>query len=107
MFESFRRWQRFSISTKALIKRRDEGSPRGLIGQVTTISQGGMGFYTDILLEKATPVSIELLFQNLDGSKQDVIEGKIASVCSNGNDYFLGIAFDREISHDRFFGIIG
>ncbi len=106
MFESFRRWQRYSISAKALIKRRDDGSPKGLIGQVTTISQGGMGFYTDILLEKSTPVSIELLLQAMDGSKQDVIEGRIASVCANGTDYFLGIAFDTEIPHDRFFGLV-
>ncbi len=106
VFESFRRWQRFSISTKALIKRRDEGSPKGLIGHVTTISQGGMGFYTEILLEKDTPVSVELLFQALDGTRQDAMDGKIASVCKNGEDYFLGIAFDKEIPHDQFFGII-
>ncbi len=107
MFETFRKWQRYSISARALIKRRDPGSPRGLIGQVTTISQGGMGFYTETLLEKDTPISVELLFQALDGTKQDILEGRIASVCSSGNDYFLGVAFDREIPHDRFFGIIG
>lgn len=106
MFESFRRWQRFSISTKALIRRRDKGAPKGLIGQVTTISQGGMGFYSDTLLEKATPVSIELLLQAVDGTRNEIIDGRIASVCTSGDDYFLGVAFDREIPHDKFFGLI-
>ena len=106
MFESFRRWQRYSISAKALIRRLDAGSPKGLVAQVTTISQGGMGFYTDVPLEKTTPVSIELLFHSLDGSKPDILEGKIVSTCSHGKDFFTGIAFDREIPYDRFYGII-
>jgi hypothetical protein len=106
MFQSFRRWQRYSISAKALVKRLDAGSPKGLIAQVATISQGGMGFYTDVALEKATPVSVELLFRSADGSAQGVIEGKIASICSQGKDYFTGVAFDNEIPYDRFYGLI-
>lgn len=108
MFENFRRWQRYSISAKVLIKRRDKGSPKGMIAQVTNISQGGMGFYTDVFMEEATPVSVEFLLYALDRmTKKDILEGKIASVCSLEDDYFVGVAFDREISYDRFAEIIG
>lgn len=65
-----------------------------------------MGFYSEVPLEKATPVSIELLFQSADGSSQGVIEGKIASICSQGKDYFTGVAFDKEIPYDCFYGLI-
>ncbi|MCL5022657.1 MAG: PilZ domain-containing protein [Nitrospirae bacterium] len=108
MFENFRRYQRYSISAGAVIRRQDAGSPERLTAQVTTISQGGMGFYTDVPMEKATPVSIELLFHPFGAAAgNDVLQGRIASVCSQGNDYYVGIAFDREISYDRFVEIIG
>lgn len=108
MFENFRRWQRYSISTKALIKRRDEGLPKGVIGQVTTISQGGMGFYSSEYIEKSVPVSIELLLHSSgEIKKKDFLEGKIASICRNDNDYYIGVAFDKEIPGDHFFGIVG
>lgn len=106
MFENFRKWRRYSISARALIKRRDEGLPKGLIAQVTTISQGGMGFYADVYLEKATRVSVEFLSRAIDEIKKEIVEGSIASVCSQGNDYFMGVAFDREIPYDLFFGFI-
>lgn len=108
MLEDIRRWPRYSISARAVIKRRDAGCPEGMTTQVTTISQGGMGFYSDVFMEKATPVSVELLFHALEGStKKDVLEGRIASISSQGNDYYVGIAFDREISHERFVEIVG
>jgi hypothetical protein len=105
MIKNYRRYQRYSICVRAVITRRDEGSPERLTAQVNTISQGGMGFYTSVLLEKATPVSVELMFDSPEGP--DILEGKIASVCSQGNDYFTGIAFDTDISHDRFVELIG
>lgn len=108
MVENFRRYPRYSISAKAVIRRRDAGTPEGMTTQVTTISQGGIGFYTDVFMEKATPVSVELLFHVLEGKKdKDVLDGRIASICSQGSDFFVGIAFDKEISYDRFIEIIG
>ena len=105
MHENFRRYQRYSIFAKATITRRDEESPERLAAQVITISQGGMGFYTDVLLEKATPVSVQLLLDTPEG--MNVLDGRIASVQSQGDNYFTGIAFDREISYDRFVEFIG
>jgi len=90
-----------------VIRGQVAGPPEGLSAQVTTISQGGIGFYTKVPLEKSTPVSVELLLHPSQGMKKDSIEGRIASVSSQGNDYYVGIAFDREISYDHFVELIG
>jgi hypothetical protein len=58
-------------------------------------------------MEKATPVSVELFFYGADETGGDILEGKIASICPQEGDYFVGIAFDREISYDRFIEIMG
>jgi len=89
MHENYRRYQRYSVSARALLTRRDTGSPERLTTQVTTISQGGMGFYASTPLEKTTPVSIELLIGN---PVLEILDGKIASISSQGDNYFIGIA---------------
>ena len=99
MYENYRRYQRYSVSASALLTRRDTHSPERLTTQVTTISQGGMGFYASTPLAKTTPVSIELLIGN---PGLEILDGKIASICSQGDNYFIGIAFDREIPYERF-----
>lgn len=106
MFENFRRYRRYSTSAKAVIRGGAAELPEGLHTWVTTISQGGIGFYTTMPMKKATPVSVELL-QLSQGVKKDVIEGRIASVTAQGSDYYIGIAFDREIAYDRFVELIG
>lgn len=107
MFENYRRYQRYSIFARAVIRRRDAGSPEEMTARVATISQGGMGFYTGVLMEKTTPVSVELLLDTVSETAKGVLEGRIASVCRQEKDYFVGIAFDREISYDRFMELIG
>jgi hypothetical protein len=107
VFENYRRYQRYSVSAKAVIRRLTAESQEGLTTQVNTISQGGVGFYTSVCMERATPVSIEFLFGSLQGMEKDIFVGKIASVCSQGKDYFVGVSFEREISYDRFMDIIG
>jgi hypothetical protein len=105
LFDNYRKYQRHSICAKAFITRRDEGPSEKLTAQVITISQGGMGFYASESLEKSTPVLIELLTGTAGGT--EFLEGQIASICPLENDYFVGISFAREISHDRFVEIIG
>jgi len=83
------------------------GSLGGLTTEVNNISQGGMGVYTNVHMEKATPVSVELLFHSSAGIGKDMLVGRVASVSSTGKDFFVGIAFDAEISYDRFVEIIG
>ena len=67
MLKNYRRYQRYSISASALITGLDERLPERLTTQVNTISQGGMGFYATRLLEKATPVTVQLLLGALYG----------------------------------------
>ena len=106
MFENYRRYQRYSVSAKAVIRRLTKESQEGLTTQVNTISQGGMGFYTNVFIEKATPVTIEFSFGAFQSMEKDILVGRIASVCFKEKDYFVGVAFDREISYDRFVEII-
>ncbi len=105
VFKNYRRYPRFSIFARAVILRRDAGSPGQVNAMVNTISQGGIGFYSDVLLEKATPVSVELTVGGFEGT--ETLEGRIASICPQGKDYFIGIAFDREISYERLAEIVG
>ena len=105
MYNDYRRYPRFSVNAKALITRRDESSPEKLSAQINTISQGGIGFYSDTFLGKSTPVTVELLVDAVGGT--EIIEGRIASICSQEKDYFVGISFDKAISDDRFAAILG
>ena len=105
MYNDYRRYPRFSVNAKALITRRDESSPEKLSAQIITISQGGIGFYSDTFLVKSTPVTVELLVDAV--GRTEIIEGKIASICSQEKDYFVGISFDKAISDDRFAAILG
>jgi len=104
MFRNYRRYRRYSVLARAMIVRRDDGSPGKLPAQINTISQGGLGFYTGVLLEKSTPVFVELLDSVFGGI--GVFEGRIASVCPVGDNYFTGVAFDTDISYERFVEII-
>jgi len=101
----YRRYPRYSVNARALITRRDESSPEKLSAQINTISQGGIGFYSDTFLGKSTPVTVELLVDAV--GRTEIIEGKIASICSQEKDYFVGISFDKAISDDRFAAILG
>jgi hypothetical protein len=101
----YRRYPRYSVNAKALITRRDKSSPEKLTTQINTISQGGIGFYSNTFLGKSTPVTVELLLDTI--GLIEILEGKIASICSQEKDYFVGISFDEAISDERFAEIFG
>lgn len=105
MLNNYRRYPRYSVNARALITRRDESSPEKLTAQINTISRGGIGFYSNTFLEISTPVTVELLIDA--GGRIEILEGKIVSICSQENDYFVGISFDTAISEDRFAEILG
>lgn len=105
VLNNYRRYPRYSVNARALITRRDESSPEKLTAQINTISRGGIGFYSNIFLEISIPVTVELLIDA--GGRIEILEGKIVSICSQENDYFVGISFDTAISEDRFAEILG
>jgi hypothetical protein len=102
LHNDYRRYPRYSVSARVLITRRDAEK---LTTQINTISQGGIGFYSKTFLEKLTPVKVELLIDAV--GRIEILEGKIASICSQGKDYFVGISFDKAISDDCFAEILG
>ena len=105
MHNDYRRYPRYSVNARALITRLDESSSEKLTTQINTISQGGIGFYSNTFLGKSTPVTVELLIDTV--GRIEILEGKIASICSQGKDYFVGISFDEAISDERFAAIFG
>jgi len=110
MIENYRRHKRYSVSARALIALQSKN--RRLTTQVNTISQGGMGFYSSTFLEVTTPVSVELLLPGLGENsiipeKIALLDGKIASICPQGDNYYIGISFDKEIAYESFLDIIG
>ena len=105
MHKDYRRYPRYSVNARALITSLNDSSSEKLTTQINTISQGGIGFYSNTFLEKSTPVTVELLINAF--GRIDILEGRIASICSQENDYFVGIAFDNAISEDRFADILG
>jgi c-di-GMP-binding flagellar brake protein YcgR len=112
MFENYRRYKRYSVSARALISVSNASSERRLTTQVRTISQGGMGFYSNIFLKINTPVSVELMVLSprewdILQSKIAHLEGKIASISPQGDDFYVGIAFKSEIPYDRFSKFVG
>jgi hypothetical protein len=112
MFENYRRYKRYSVSARALIDISHNNSKRRLTTQVNTISQGGMGFYSNALLKISTPVSVDLLIlppgeMDILQSKLAHLKGKIASISSQGENYYVGISFDMEIPYENFSAIIG
>ena len=105
MHNDYRRYPRYSVNARALITRRDQSSSEKLTTQINTLSRGGIGFYSNTFLGKSTPVTVELLIDAV--GLIDILEGKIASICSQGKDYFVGISFDEAISDERFAAIFG
>ena len=105
MHNGYRRYPRYSVNVRALITRLDESPPEKLTAQISTISQGGIGFYSNTFLGRSTPVAVELFIDAV--GRIGILEGKIASICSQGKDYFVGISFDKTISDDCFAAIFG
>ena len=105
VINDYRKYPRYSVNARVLITMRDESSPEKLTTQINTISQGGIGFYSNTFLGKSTPVTVELLIDAI--GRIEILEGKIASICSQGKDYFVGISFDKTISDDCFAAIFG
>ena len=104
---SFRRFHRYQVFAKAVVKAKYESGQAMLESQVNNISQGGMGVYTESPLMKSTPVFVELSFPPSDNVMEEtVIEGSVASLTEHDDHYFMGIVFDKVISHENFMKII-
>jgi c-di-GMP-binding flagellar brake protein YcgR len=107
MTTAFRRYHRYQIFAKAIVKAKYQSGKTMFESQVNNISQGGMGVYTDAPLMKSTPVFVELSFPPSDNAVEDtIIEGSVASLTEYDDRYFMGIVFDKVIPHENFMKII-
>lgn len=107
MTTSFRRYHRYQIFAKAIVKARYQSDQKMLESQVNNISQGGIGVYIDTPLMKSTPVFVELSFPPSDNTMEGtIIEGSVVSLTEYDDRYFMGIAFDKVIPHENFMKII-
>jgi len=107
MAEGYRKYHRYQIFGAALLIPRCTMKTKPIASRVNNISQGGMGLYTKIPLEMDTEVCVELSFLDAgDRGEKSVVNGKVASLAENDEQYFVGISFDTEISYDRFMKMI-
>ncbi len=107
MPESMRKYHRYQVFAKAIVRLKGWTKKQGFDGQVNNISQGGMGVYTDIPFDSHIPVSVELPFPPSDDvTATSTLSGRVASLRKYDDLYFVGIAFDHVIPHDRFMKMI-
>jgi len=107
MAEGFRRYHRYQIIGEAVIIPRRESGLKPISSQVNNISQGGIGIYTDVPLEMSSEVRVKLLFleDNLRG-EENLLNGRVAFLSKNDDQYFLGISFDHAITYELFMKMI-
>jgi len=86
-FASRRRHERFIMNSEIKVKVGD----RELIGQMNTISAGGLSFKADTLLEKGGTVTLQI--SSPDGQENLEVQGRI--VWSEENQAY-GVQFDEE-----------
>lgn len=107
VMQGYRKYQRYQVSGNAVVIPRFKRGEQPIASRVNNISQGGIGVYTDVPLEKSTKVRIKFSFLgDPETGEESIIDGKVASLSENDHEYFLGIAFDQDISYDRFMKMI-
>ncbi len=107
MFRTQRRYYRHPLRSKATVTTKDSEQSKQLTTQVNTISQGGMGLYTNTPLEKFTSVSVELSLDNLENKgKEDPLVGMVVSISKPNNLYLMGVCFDELLNQEQFWEII-
>ncbi|MGE5894227.1 MAG: PilZ domain-containing protein [bacterium] len=107
MTEYFRRYHRYPVFTRAVVTLKEWAHPRQVTTQVTNISQGGIGLYTDVPLEQTTPVSVELAYPDIVGTGPgEHLQGRVASLLKQYDRYFMGIVFDEPLTHEHLMKIL-
>ncbi|MEC4685269.1 MAG: PilZ domain-containing protein [Nitrospirota bacterium] len=114
MIQNLRRHHRYPILATAVVEVRNDKNPQPIETMVASISQSGMGVYSNAPLEKGTPVTIEITFISVKGIKEnDTVEGRVVWLSKLGKIYFVGIAFDEELNpvkqarlYEHFFKVI-
>jgi c-di-GMP-binding flagellar brake protein YcgR len=94
-----RKHRRFPISGSATLKFGDKGEMQSIQSMTVSISLGGMGLYSNDLIEIGTNVSITIKFNSASGViKTDSIEGRVIYKIKLENTNFIGIQLNEEIN---------
>jgi hypothetical protein len=67
-----------------------------------SISKGGMGIYSNNIIDKGASVSINIKFNNFYGERvSDNVEGRVVSIADRDNTFCIGIEFNEELSREK------
>lgn len=91
-FSNRRRFERFTMDSEIKVKVGD----RELIGQMSTISAGGLSFKADTLLEKGGLITLQIA--SPDGSEQLEVQGRVVW---NEQNQAYGVQFSEEKAEIR------
>ncbi len=94
-----REHRRYPILATAVIKAENGRDALPVESLVANISRSGLGLYSYSRIEKGVPVSIEITFVSLKGSKRkDTVEGEVVWLSKLGRLYYIGVVFDEELN---------
>jgi hypothetical protein len=94
-----RKYPRFPVSGSAVVKT--SASSVEFPGSIEMCSKGGVGICTDVIIEKGTPISLEIDIHTGSDFSKCRLTGVVKDFSEWGEKGLLGVAFDKEISADN------
>jgi len=94
-----RKHRRVPMAAVATVQYSDAGIMHSAEAAISSISLGGIGIYTDRVIEDICDVSIAIPFISIEGAMETIaVEGQVVYSRKMGSVIFIGIQFDNEIS---------
>ena len=90
-----RKYPRFPVSGEAIVRTasKDVVFP----GSIERFSRGGLGIYTNVSVERGTPIRLEVsIFTGTESSKH-LMTGVVKNFSKWGEKGLLGVEFEQEI----------
>jgi Tfp pilus assembly protein PilZ len=102
MFEDLRKHSRYSMFAIAKIKLKDKANPLAIFGEVSNISDTGLGIYSCTRMNAGTEVFLNIEYRNAEGIiEQDSVEGKVTWISPKDELYYVGICYDEELNPEK------
>ncbi len=94
-----RKYPRFPVSGSAVVKT--SANRVEFPGSIEMCSRGGIGIYTDVMIEKGTPISLDIDIDTGPYSSKCRLTGVVKDFSEWGEKGLLGVAFDKEINAEN------
>jgi len=91
-----RKHPRFPVSGSAVIKTGKDKVE--FPGQIEMFSKRGMGIFTDVSIERGTPITLEVNIYTGPDSEKTSLTATVKNFSEWGEKGLLGVEFDQEIS---------